>query len=107
MTQTDKRAHQTPGPWVVRHDKGMHHINGNQSRTPVASAYRDLDAHRIVAAVNACEGISTEVLEAGVVADLLAALEELLEEVLSDEWHQPSEYMEQKAKAAITKAKGQ
>uniref|UniRef100_A0A6M3LJR2 Uncharacterized protein n=1 Tax=viral metagenome TaxID=1070528 RepID=A0A6M3LJR2_9ZZZZ len=31
------------------------------------------NAHRIVAAVNACKGIPTEALEAGVVADLLAA----------------------------------
>lgn len=34
----------------------------------------EADAHRIVAAVNACEGISTEALEAGVVKQLLEAL---------------------------------
>ena len=34
----------------------------------------DANARRIVAAVNACEGISTDALEAGVVAELVAAL---------------------------------
>jgi len=36
------------------------------------------NARRIVAAVNACEGISTGALEQGVVADLLAACEEIV-----------------------------
>lgn len=38
---------------------------------------REEDARRIVAVVNACEGISTEALENGVVKELLEALEAL------------------------------
>jgi hypothetical protein len=42
------------------------------------TAEQRANARRIVAAVNACEGIPTEALELGIVADLLAALEAIL-----------------------------
>lgn len=72
----------TPGPWKVRNwrevFKGTRRIcsvNAGES-LPIGE---ELDraasnARRIVAAVNACEWISTEALESGVVAELLEAL---------------------------------
>lgn len=45
--------------------------------------YFALSARRIVACVNACDGILTEVLESGVVRELVEALEALVGEI---EW---------------------
>lgn len=102
---TDNKAQHTPGLWEVidsyRVD-GDKRIwinapaNGNRTfDQPVCNLYEDstpsdavytggwesrfdnaeANASRIVAAVNACEGISTEALEGGVVSELLEALE--------------------------------
>jgi hypothetical protein len=59
------------------------------------------NARRIVAAVNACEGISTEALEQGVVAEMLEALEDLFN-WLTPDWQQSS--LGDKARAALAKA---
>lgn len=93
-------AKHTPGPWVALpswtrfhgtkpiFDNGLWHIlpADNVERLPIASVdhgddhdaptreQAEHDARRIVAAVNAVEGVSTEALEAGVVKDLLEAL---------------------------------
>lgn len=42
------------------------------------------NTRRICAAVNACEGITTEALEQGIVAELLANLKTLLEQIDED-----------------------
>ena len=44
----------------------------------ISREQRDANAQRICAAVNACQGIPTAALESGVVAELLAALEEFV-----------------------------
>ena len=95
MTQTDKQAH-SPTPWRCQPSEGpsgtlpkpreyavLYHTGPGTLDAGVGlcwHTYGDTakaNARRIVAAVNACEGISTEALEAGVVADRLEALEEL------------------------------
>lgn len=45
----------------------------------VASFNREEDARRMVVLWNACEGIGTSALEAGVIGDLTSALQEMLE----------------------------
>jgi len=71
----------TSGPWeYYREEKYM---GCNMSRvitahgTPIGKLYADRNAEhdgpRIVACIKACEGISTEALEAGVLAEILAA----------------------------------
>ena len=42
---------------------------------PIAECSMEYEANRVMASLNACNGISTEALEAGVVADLLEAAE--------------------------------
>jgi hypothetical protein len=70
-----------------------------------ATAQRDpcdeANARRIVAAVNACEGIGTQALEQGVVSELVEALEDLYN-WLTPDWQQSS--LGDKARAAIAKA---
>ena len=63
------------------------------------------DAYRIVAAVNACEGISTEALEAGVVADILDALQEFCRRVEAGEIRSKRTYAA--FKAMIARATGE
>lgn len=79
----------TPEPWS-RHvtPAGDVEIRTADHRTLIAVLSEGLDwqqanagAWRIVAAVNGCEGISTEALEAGVIKELLAELEFVLQEV--------------------------
>ena len=60
MTMTEQMRY-TPGPWrFVEKGRGWR------------------DARRTVACVNACEGIPTEALEAGVVRELIDAAESAL-----------------------------
>ncbi len=97
MTQTDKQAH-TPGPWGYYGnpndepwlpkqgalEAGAGVSIGSVTHTePIArfSGYlmdAVANAKRTAAAVNACEGMSTEALEANVVSDLLDALTGIL-----------------------------
>ena len=90
----------TPEPWMVTNSTDVFPVGDTKARKHIADCdtsiaplkndgtndMTDLDyaetkanARRIVAAVNACEGISTEALEAGAVRDLVAVVEELLE----------------------------
>ncbi len=58
------------GVAAIAPDKGPMYEQGGLSRATLDTV--EANAHRIVAAVNACEGISTEALEGGVVKELLA-----------------------------------
>lgn len=87
MTQTDKQAH-TPGKRVVRGTRvgviderdGVLIMTAKAfSGTGSTLAEQEANARRVAACENACEGISTEALEAGVVADLLTACERVVE----------------------------
>jgi hypothetical protein len=70
------------------------------------------NARRIVAAVNACEGIATQALEQGVIAELLEALDYLLEQTVDMDLKygiglsEGEEDARTKALAVIAKAKG-
>ena len=75
----------TPGPWTVcpGDDISSPGIDGPDGDAVVwwTSLHDEgipnhADAYRIAAAVNACEGIPTEALAAGVVKDILEALQE-------------------------------
>jgi len=96
MTKTDdtkQAAAHTPEPWD--HDMGFIVAPDSTGQHPdiyIAEIVRDDDegriapyqqheanARRICAAVNACEGISTEALERGVIAELRHILGELLD----------------------------
>ena len=89
----------TPEPWMVANNTDIFPVGDTKARKHIADCdtsnaplendgtndMTDLDydetranARRIVAAVNACEGISTEALEAGAVRDLVAVVDELL-----------------------------
>jgi hypothetical protein len=63
----------TPGPWRIA---GKGTIRQGDDIWIAKANWRNAEANtsRIVAAVNATEGISTEALEAGVVGEMLAAL---------------------------------
>src|SRR5262245_3648148 len=71
-----------------------------------ATAKRDpcdeANARRIVAAVNACEGVSTEALEQGVVRELAEALDGFFR-WLTPDWQQST--LGDKARTALAKAK--
>lgn len=89
----------TPGPWAIESDTWLiwgechdgelgvpilradtdHRTWGRE----VAHEERDANVERVVACVNACEGIPTEALDAGVVRELVEALEVLVGEI---EW---------------------
>ena len=83
----------TPGPWRVFGKMTGKVISENApgiveicetgdfrdaELVPFNAERWNADAYRIAAAVNACEGISTEALEAGVVKDMLEALQGLV-----------------------------
>ena len=88
----------TKGPWVtevdlpyavqprihagVGHDEKLIACFGNVE--PNAQDEWEANATRACAAVNACEGIPTEALEAGVVKDMLEALRMALPYVRND-----------------------
>lgn len=64
-----------PEPWNIHEDEegGLFLQGSDGSGTHTFEAMR-----RIVACVNACQGISTEALEAGVVGGMIEAIEGLL-----------------------------
>lgn len=94
MSASETPAH-TPGPWVL--ERGAKAIMVHAGRVPtvpqqpVAWVYLNqrigglsdgvsdeearANARRIVAAVNACEGLSTAALEAGAIGSLLEAVQ--------------------------------
>lgn len=106
----------TPAPWQTQYGPNGAYILDAQGRV-VGSAREESDARRIVAAVNAVEGLSTEALEAGVVAEMqrcLAALVSML--TLSgscvncgnsnDIGHAPDEWCSDSV-AAVAQARGE
>jgi hypothetical protein len=74
----------TPEPWRYNHLAIVQDARGNiiadceivpeSEGVPAPPAQEVANARRIVAAVNACQGISIEALERGVIRELLAAL---------------------------------
>ena len=93
-----------PEPWEVHEGLDYCHIYGgefNHSGNPIAECYKnDANTRRIVAAVNACKGISTEALEGGVVNDLLEACKK------ANTCASIPDYVMDLIRAAIAKAKG-
>jgi hypothetical protein len=92
MTKTDytkEATKHTPEPWYVQpsdYPGGLlikpipGQVVAQCDQVPEMAA----NAHRIVATINACKGISTEALEQGIVAELLANLKTLLEQIDED-----------------------
>jgi hypothetical protein len=91
MTNCDdtKRAEEhTPEPWWID-DDGFIAAGAADSYCTVADPHcrptagygdeNEANARRIVAAVNACQGLATEALEHGVVAELRQVLAEFLD----------------------------
>jgi hypothetical protein len=87
----------TPEPWEYRPYEDGKPITNGQIAIAYMDAYEpedddngtwaqetDANARRLVAAINACAGISTEALEQGVVAELLSALTLFLG--FNDQW---------------------
>jgi len=120
MTNTDRTTspgNHTPGPWltgrrlstsliITAYGKDIAAVKINRYTD---NSINEANARRIVAAVNACEGISTWALEQGVIAELMLQLMVLADHVES----QPHEFTEalrklrvKEARAAIAKAKG-
>jgi len=99
MTNTDDTkpatAH-TAEPWQItgqscRDYEGAEIGTGNKTVAVILTAdavevaeEERTNARRIVAVINACQGISTEALEQGIVAELLANLKTLLEQIDED-----------------------
>ena len=86
-------------------------VGARQPKTPEAYKARCAEdranADRLVAAWNACDGISNEALEGGVVADLLAALRDL--EAMAERYRPPGYPVPDaqiKARAVIAAATG-
>lgn len=124
MTHTDDSqqatAH-TPEPWQItgqscRDYEGAEIGTGNKTVAVILTAdavevteEERANARRIVAAVNACKGISTEALEQGVVAELLQQLM-LLADHLETPPHALSEQLRalrlRETRATIAKANG-
>ncbi|HEY7330684.1 MAG TPA: hypothetical protein VH592_23795 [Gemmataceae bacterium] len=93
MTNTDDSkpaATHTPEPWriigktVKCTDHGRLYNIARVDNKLFTGEANEANARRICAAVNACKGISTEALEQGIVADLLAHLKTLLEQIDED-----------------------
>jgi hypothetical protein len=112
---TKQAAAHTPEPWHIsghscRDYEGAEIGTGNKTVAVVLTAdaveatqEERANARRIVAAVNACEGIRTEALEQAIVRQLVEALEGLYN-WLTPDWQQSS--LGNKARAAIAKATG-
>jgi hypothetical protein len=83
------------GIYVAQIDHSDDGVGRFISRAQVAA-----NAHRICAAVNACEGITTEALEQGVVAELMDQLTFLVR------WAEDQGEECRFARAALAKAKG-
>jgi hypothetical protein len=117
MTNTDHTnpaTMHTPEPWE-HNDNGL--IYGQCSEEDEEAPYvcdvievpalgmpspvEEANARRIVATVNACQGIPTEALEEGVVRQLVDALEDLYD-WLTPDWQQSN--LGDKARAALAKA---
>lgn len=105
-----KKAQHTPEPWILFSDETQSLAILPVGRFGAVARFKyrpsGADADRIVAAVNACEGIPTEALEQGAVKDLLVALrraEQYLEVVGGA--HPSEQDVLAQVRAALTRAK--
>lgn len=70
------KPNHTPEPWYEGHSSsGQGIVISENDGKSIAVTYDDKDASRIVACVNACTGIPTEALEAGVIGEVKDALQ--------------------------------
>jgi hypothetical protein len=117
MTKTDdtqQAATHTPEPWWID-DDGFIAAGSGDTYCTVADPHcrptadcgeeNDANARRIVAAVNACEGLSTEALEQGVVAELLEALQAASDWIDARLFERRTE-IQAKVQAALAQATG-
>ena len=105
----------TPGPWVLHDYAGgswrRWGVTSEHSLEAVARFTKKADARRAVAAVNACEGISTDALEAGVLGELVAALREV-DRMVGEATNAPAtadrwlDRIEETAREALAKLEG-
>lgn len=95
----------TPEPWYEL-NTGNHQglIISEITTDNVAVTYAKKDARRIVAAVNACRGIGTEALEAGVVKDLIKSARAVLDLLLSGDM--VNQYEGGRLQSALAKLEG-
>jgi hypothetical protein len=97
----------TPEPWV--NNAGRIETPGKPGqRVYIADLHQHVDeylenARRIAACVNACAGLSTEALEAGALADALAALSGALSVLQGMNWGNPRRNVYTLAREALTK----
>lgn len=61
------KAEHTPEPWSADNHGAIGHIDADGRGHFIAFGFKPPDARRTVVCVNACRGIPTETLEAGVV----------------------------------------
>lgn len=121
MTKTNHTTptvRHTPGPWFYNRDEGgLYEHNVNVEEGEICQVFdpagnhegvKAANARRIVAAVNACEGIATSALEQGVVRELLTEAMRLLSNAQYDDGLAIVSTQDWEAlEAAIAKAKGQ
>jgi hypothetical protein len=97
----------TPGPWHVHNHVHVHAARGQRIASvqgEFGNPAKNATARRIVAAVNACEGISTEALETNAIMELLQALQNAVARLEGDDEHHPPDIGQMRA--AIAKATG-
>lgn len=86
MKKKSKIDYHTPEPWKVEQVSNTFFIDpvnlnsrSNQSILKMIGNIQDVNANRIVAAVNACAGIPTDMLEEGIIGKAIADFEMMQE----------------------------
>ncbi|MGA2254285.1 MAG: hypothetical protein ABSG53_06445 [Thermoguttaceae bacterium] len=110
------RITHTPAPWAYRPEEDGKPITNGTVAIAYMDAYQpeeddggaweketEANARRIVAAVNACEGLSTEALELGIVTELLDALQ-AASDWIDTQTSVPRTAIQASIRAAIAKA---
>ncbi len=110
------RITHTPGPWDYRSEEDGKPITNGTIAIAYMDAYEpeeddggeseketEANARRIVAAVNACEGLSTESLELGIVTELRDALQ-AASDWIDTQTFVPRTGIQARVRAAIAKA---
>ena len=103
------------GPMRVADMRGWGHLTGIGTcnfDNELAFAIQCANARRIVACVNACEGIPTEALEAGVIRDLIDAATRYLRVMTRDTDDDPNcwaeeEFAEARLREVLAKVRGE
>jgi hypothetical protein len=92
----------TPEPWTSGTDPS--HFDAPEVRNSAWAMYvpTDADARRIVACVNACAGLSTEALEAGV----LESVRNYLSAIVEHQTKTDGRELKRLASAALSKLEG-